>query len=177
MCSLRVLICSVAACCFGERISDAVADGDDGLLSCGWQLLSLSAVRRAGRRADVLALMAEAGGALADLETAGLAEIVLPGIDVLRRRLGLCRLREGLRADEGRGLLQRKTDLRIGGEVGAAAAPAKAAVGDDVAAGAIGEIGRSCRRPFGDLGRNVVARPRRLAAGDAQAFRKRSATG
>ena len=69
---------------------------------------------------------------------------------------------------EGRGLLQRKADLRIGGEVGAAALLARAGVGDDVAGRAIGEIGRACRRPFGDAGRNVHARPRRLAAGDAQ---------
>ncbi len=39
------------------------------------------AVRRAGRGADVLALMPEAGGALPDLEAAGFAEIVPPRID------------------------------------------------------------------------------------------------
>ena len=50
------------------------------------------------------------------------------------------------------------------------AAPAHAAAGDDVAAGVIGEVGRSRHRPFDDLGRNVVARPRRLSARDAQGF-------
>src|SRR6185503_15506815 len=113
------------------------------------------AVRRARRGADVLALMSEAGGALPDLEAAGFAKIVPPRIDAAAR-LGILPA-EGLRADGGRGLLERKTDLRIGCEIGASAAPAHAAPGDDVAARIIGEVGRNRRRPFGDLGRNVVA--------------------
>src|SRR5829696_7661692 len=128
------------------------------------------AVRRAGRGADILALMPEAGGALPDLEAAGFAEIVPPRIDAAARfRIFPS---EGLRADGGRGSLERKTDLRIGGVVGASAAPAHAAAGDDVAARIIGEVGRSRRRTSGDLGRNVVARPRRLSAGDAQGLQK-----
>ena len=62
--------------------------------------------------------------------------------------------------------------MRIGGEIGASAAPAHAAAGDDVAARVIGEVGRSRRRPFSDLGRNVVARLRRLPARDAQGFQE-----
>ena len=49
-----------------------------------------------------------------------------------------------------------------------AASLAGAGAGDDVAGRPIGEVGRGCRRPFGDLGRDILARPRRLAAGDAQ---------
>src|SRR5687768_172547 len=94
------------------------------------------AVRQAGRGTDVLALVPEAGGALPDLEAAGLAKIVSPRIDAAAL-LGLFPA-EGLRADGGRGFLERKTDLRIGGEVGASAAPAHAATGDDVAAQVIG---------------------------------------
>src|SRR5262249_4470949 len=98
-----------------------------------------AAVRRAGGGADVLALMPEAGRALPDGEAAGLAEIVPPRID-----LGLAGLVPVvlLRTDAGRGFLERKTNLRIGDRVGAAAAPARAAVGDDVAARAVAEVGR-----------------------------------
>ena len=121
---------------------DAVADGDDRLLLGIAALGALAACVGHGAGADVLALMAETAGALADLETARFAEIVLPGI-AAAGCVGPVALAEGLRADEGRGLLQRKADLRIGGEVGAAASLARAAVGDDVAARAIGEIGRA----------------------------------
>ena len=105
----------------------------------GWQWLPLSPFVQAGRGADVLALMAEAGGALPDLEAAGLAEIVPPRI--CAAALAGFALAERLRTDDGRGFLQRKADLRIGGEVGVAAALARAATGDDVAARAIGEVG------------------------------------
>ena len=128
------------------------------------------AVWRAGCGADILALVPEAGGALPDLEAAGFAKIVPPRIDAAAR-FGIFPA-EGLRADGGRGSLERKTDLRIGGEIGASAAPAHAAAGDDVAARVIGEVGRSRRRPFNDLGRNVVARLRRLSTRDAQGFQK-----
>src|SRR4029453_2116653 len=101
-------------------------------------------------------------GALPDLEAAGFAKIVPPRIDAAAR-LGILPA-EGLRANGGRGFLERKTDLRIGGEIGASAAPAHAAPGDDVAARIIGKVGRNRRRAFGDLGWNVVARLRRLSA-------------
>src|SRR6058998_1451299 len=110
---------------------DTVADGDDGLLPRMAAAFAV-AVRRAGRGADVLALMPEAGGALPDLEAAGFAKIVPPRIDAAAS-FGIFPA-EGLRADGGRGFLERKTDLRIGGEVGASTAPAHAAAGDDVAA-------------------------------------------
>ena len=80
MCSLLVLICSVAACCFGERISDAVADGDDRLLLGIAALGAFAVCSGHGAGPDILALMAETAGALSDLETARLAKIVLPGI-------------------------------------------------------------------------------------------------
>ena len=170
MCSLRVLICSVAACCLRRTDHDAVADRDDRLLLWIAGISALAALHRARAGADVLALMAETGGALADLETARLAEIVLPGISAVA--LVGPALAQGLRADEGRSLFQRKADLRIGGEVGVAAPFARAAVGDDVAARVIGEVGRGCGRPLGDVGRDIPARPRRLAAGDAQRFQE-----
>src|SRR2546423_6535943 len=128
------------------------------------------AVRRAGRGTDVLALMPEAGGALPDLEAAGLAKIVAPWIDATAF-LSLFPA-ERLRADGGRGFLERKADLRIGGEVGSSAVPAHAAAGDDVAARVVGEVGRHRLRPFGDLRRNVVTRLRWLSAADAQGFQK-----
>ena len=114
--------------------------------------------------------MPEAGGALPDLEAAGFAKIVPPRIDAAAS-LGFLAA-EGLRADGGRRFLERKTDLRIGGEIGASAAPTHAAAGDDVAARVIAEVGRNRRRPFNDLGRNVVARPCRLSARDAQRFQE-----
>ena len=147
---------------------DTVADGHDGLLPRMASAFAV-AVRRAGRRTDVLALMPEAGGALAHLEAAGFAKIVPPRIDTAAFALALAKL---LRADQGRGVIERKTDLRIGGEVGASAAPTHAATGNDVAARVIGEVARNRRRPFSDLGRNVVARLRRLSARDAQGFQK-----
>ena len=148
MCSLLVLICSVAASCFGERIR---TPSRTATTACFLRMAVTSAlaVQQAGRGANVLALMAEAGGALPDLETAGFAKIVAPRI-YAAALAGFCA--ERLRTDDGRGFLQRKADLRIGGEVGVAAAPACAAAGDDVAARVIGELGRSCSGPFGDFG-------------------------
>src|SRR5439155_889798 len=102
------------------------------------------AVRRAGRGTDVLALMPEAGGALPDLEAAGFAKIVPPRIDAAAS-LGFLAA-EGLRADGGRRFLERKTDLRIGGEIGASAAPTHAAAGDDVAARVIAHVGELRRQ-------------------------------
>jgi len=69
---------------------------------------------------------------------------------------------------EGRSLLQWKTDLRIGGEVGVAALPAITRIGDDVAARPIGEIGRRLRRPLNNFRRDIGSRPRGQAAGDVQ---------
>src|SRR5665213_318864 len=125
-------------------------------------------------RTDVLALMAETARALSDAETAGLAKIVLPRIAgrsagqfVQRFVLGSA-IAEGLRVGKGRGLFQRKANLRIIGIVDAATLLARAAVGDDVAARAVAEIRRRGQRSLDDLGRNIRARPRGLAAGDAQ---------
>src|SRR6202048_2108399 len=161
MCSVRLLICSVAACCFGERISTP-SHRDDRLL-LGVAGLSAVARRGTGSRADILSLVAKTAGALSDAETAGFAKIVLPGIEA--GRLVGFGLPERLRTGEGRGFFQRKADLRIGGEVDAAGLFAKTAVGDDVAARAIAEIGRPGRRPLGDLGGNIRSRPRGQAAG------------
>ncbi len=149
---------------------DAVADGDDALL-LGIAVFGPSPLRRTGAGADILALVAKAAGALSDFETAGFAEIVPPRI-AARRTRRIWRAWRRLRVDEGRRLFQRKADLRIGGEVGMAALFVRAAVGDDVAARTIAEIGRRRSRPFGKIGGNVGARPRRQAAGDAQRFQE-----
>ena len=152
MCSLRVLICNVAACCFSERISTPSRTATTRLL-VGIAMIGAFVVRRTWRRADILSLMAETAGALSDAETAGFAKIILPGIagvsaDRLLGRSGLsldlaaCK---GLRMGEGRRLLQWKSDLRIGGEIGVAARVARAAARDDVPARTIGEIGESVR--------------------------------
>ena len=71
---------------------------------------------------------------------------------------------------ESRGFLQRKSDLRISGEVGMAAWVARAAARDDIAARTIGEIGRTFCRPLGNSRRNIRAGPRGQAAGDVQGF-------
>src|SRR5258708_2235382 len=88
----------------------------------------LFVVARAGARTNVLALVTETGGALSHFKAAGFAEIIPPGIASVRL-LGFVALAEGLRADEGGGLLDRKPDLRIGGQVNAptllTAAPAR----------------------------------------------------
>jgi hypothetical protein len=96
--------------------------------------------------------MAESSGALSDAKTAGFAEIVLPRIAAIAANLLVDRLAvsERLRVNESRGLFQRKSNLRIGVDVGMAALFAKAAVGDDVAAGPIGEIGRTLGGPLGN---------------------------
>src|ERR1700738_3252204 len=150
--------------CWGAD-QQAVAPRDERLL-LGVAGLSAVARRGTGSRADILSLVAKTAGALSDAETAGFAEIILPGIEA-GQLVGLA-LPERLRTGEGRGLFQRKADLRIGSEVDAAGLFAKTAVGDDVAARAIAEIGRPRRRPLGDLGGNIRSRPRGQAAGDAQ---------
>ena len=171
MCSLAVLICNVAACCFGERIRTpsrtATTPCCFGSQVCGVP----SVCGRAGARTNVLALVSEAAGALADVEAAGLAEIVPPQIAAGRLlRFGAPCV--GLRADKGRRFLDRKADLRIGGPVDMAALLARTAAGEDVAARTVGEFGRNRRRPFGEIGRNVPSRPRGQAAGNAQRFQE-----
>src|ERR1700678_239958 len=109
----------------------------------------LFVVAGAGARTNVLPLVAETGGALPHFKAAGLAEIIPPGI-ASARLLGFVALAEGLRADESRGLLDRKPDLRIGGQVNAAALLAVAAAGNDVADRAVAEFSRPFRRPFDD---------------------------
>src|SRR5579859_1854500 len=138
MCSLRVLICSVAACCLGERITTPSRTA-----KIGCRFGSQPPWTRTGQApANVFALMAIPIGALPDAETARLAEIVAPGIAAVRRirlvRAGMTLLR----MDIGR-RLQRKADLRIGVEVGAAALMVIAGAGDDVAGRAIGEVVRA----------------------------------
>ena len=134
---------------FRRADHDAVAGGDDRLL-LGVAVLAAVVVRRARRGAYVLPLVAKTAGALPDLKAARFAEIVLPGI-FLGSLVGFA-FAEGLRMRERRGLFQGKADLRIGRQVGVAALFAGAAVGDDVAAWAIGEVGRACRRPLGNAG-------------------------
>src|SRR5689334_6948275 len=63
----------------GRADDDGVAHGDDRLPLVVTNLRALFGL--AGTWPDVLALMAETAGALADIETAGFTEIVAPGID------------------------------------------------------------------------------------------------
>src|SRR5262249_13566298 len=106
----------------------------------------------------VLALVAEPAGALADAETARLAEIVAPRIfarwpvRLVAARAAALRMYEGRR-------FQGKADLRIGGQVGGAGLLGRAAARDDAAGRTEGEIGRTLHRPFTDLRRPVDARP------------------
>src|SRR6266436_4630303 len=117
---------------------------DDGAVADGGNRLLLGIAgagglprRQASAGTDVLALVPEAAGALPDAEAARLAEIIPPGIKAGWMIRSVARTApEGLRMNEGR-RLQREADLRIGDQVGAAAPPARAAVGDDVAGGAI----------------------------------------
>src|ERR1700761_2372745 len=102
---------------------DAIANREHRLL-LGIAMV-LGAGRGAGAGAYVLALMAEAAGALTDLKAAGLAKIVAPGI---AGRLELAALAERLRAHEGRGFLDRESDLRIGGEIDTPAEAVTAAI-------------------------------------------------
>src|SRR6516164_8115413 len=112
---------------------------------------------------NVLALVAVAAGALSHAKTARFAKIILPWVTDRPARqlvgpLGRPSDSERLRVGEGGRLLQRKADLRIGGEVDAAALFVPSAVGDDVSRGAIGEICGRGERPIDDLGRDL--RPR-----------------
>src|SRR5882724_1070485 len=59
----------------------AVADGDDRLLLGIAAAGAFAVLRRTAAWPDILSLMTETGGALADFKTARLAKIVLPGIE------------------------------------------------------------------------------------------------
>src|SRR5712671_6808425 len=105
------------------------------------------AVRRTCRGPNILALMAKSAGALSDAETARFAKIILPRVIV--RAAGLLveqsaqpGLSQGLRVGKRGGLFQRKPNLRIGGEIDAAALLARARVGDDLTRRVVAEIGR-----------------------------------
>src|SRR5260370_40440152 len=93
---------------------------------------SAFALGRTRRRADILALMAKAAGALSDIKTAGFAEIVSPGIAggaadyLVQRFVTRSAIPEFLRVNQGRKFLQRKPDLRISRAVCAAALLSKA---------------------------------------------------
>ena len=159
--------------------------------------IGIAVALRAARRADVLALMAIALRALSDIEIAGFAKIVLPRIGVvlaggfIEHQLLVARLaaiagalagrarhpaameavapvQERLRIGIGRRALQRKADLRIDREIGMAGLAAIAGAGQDRAARPIGEVGRRRSRPLGRLRSEITARPRWLAADDAQ---------
>src|SRR6202035_6110416 len=82
---------------------DAVADRDDRLL-LGIAGDGSFVVGETSARAEVLALMAEAAGALADAKAPRLAEIVPPGKRAARLVgfVGRAALAEGLRMHEGR---------------------------------------------------------------------------
>src|SRR5882757_1751550 len=121
--------------------------------------------------------MAKTAGTLSHTETAGFAKIIPPRIAGVsasrlvghRRPVVRSAVPERLRAGERRGFFQRKSDLRISGEIGVAALFARAAVGDDIAAWQIGEIGRPLLRPLDNNdGRNIHSRSRGLPAGDTQ---------
>src|ERR1035437_7035980 len=64
---------------FQRADHDAVADGDHRLL-LGVTAIGTVVLRRTRRRANILALMAEAAGALSHAETSSFAEIILPWI-------------------------------------------------------------------------------------------------
>src|ERR1700722_17465798 len=160
---------------FQRADQHAVAHGDDGLL-VGIAAIGAFAMRRTWRRTDILSLMPKTAGALSDTKTAGFAKIILPWIAGVsaNRLIGGQRLvarpaaRKGLGVGESRSLLQWKSDLRVSGEVGVAAGNMRAVAGDDIAARAIGEIGRAFCRPLGKSCWNIRARARGLAAGDVQ---------
>ena len=73
-----------------------------------------------------------------------------------------------MKSRKGGHRLQRKPDLRIGGEIGMARWLPRALAGEDVAARSVSEIGRPRCRPLGDLGRPIDPRPRGQAAGNGQ---------
>src|SRR3954451_1309259 len=149
----------------GSAYDPRIAHGDDGAL-LGITGLAAFTRRWALSRADVLALMAITAAALPDLETAGFAEIVAPGIG--GRALHLVALGIGLRVYERGRLLERKADLCVGHHVGMAALLAVAGVRDDVAARPVGEIRGTRRGTIENVGSDVRERPHALAARHAQ---------
>src|SRR5260370_24901164 len=110
--------------------------------------------------------MAEPAGTLPHTETAGFAKITPPRIASVsasrlvghQRPVVRSAVSERLRAGECRGFFQRKSNLRISGEIGVAALFARAAVGGYIAARQIGEISRPRLRPLGNDGPNIQSR-------------------
>src|SRR5262249_58918814 len=124
---------------------------------------------RAEGGADVWALVAEPSRTLADIEAAGLAEIIPPWIGVIlrgrfiqnqhlavhaaaiganatqrsrpgtSRRLAVSPIHERLGIGEGRCVGERETDLGIDRVVGHAASAPKAGAGKDVAGAVVGK--------------------------------------
>src|SRR6478609_3968186 len=134
---------------------------------------SLHSGRRLARsRANVLALMTDAGGTLADREAAALAEIVAPGHGRRRDVVGFggdgpVAALVDLRTGGGRSVGQRKADLRIDRIVGATALAAKTGAGQKLARPVVAERLRHPRRAL-DRQRLCGAEVSRRAAGDAE---------
>src|SRR6202035_4980370 len=144
----------------GRAHDDAVADGDDVLLI---RIAAAGALDmlEAKARPDILALVAEPGGALADVIAAVLAKIIAPRISVIFRFIGEQRLvidpaavgrslvaatepdapgeiavapiHERLRVGVSGRLRHGKADFGIDGGIGAAASAARAGAGQNVA--------------------------------------------
>src|SRR5262249_15534540 len=99
------------------------------------------------------------------------AEIVAPGIGTANKP-GLVALRELLRTDCDGHAYYWKANLRVCRVVGATGRAARSGPGDDVAARAIGEIAGRRDGPLRSEGGDVLALPRRQAAGDTQRLQK-----
>ncbi len=105
---------------------DGVANGDHCLL-LGVAAIGAFNIGRTRRGTDVLALMTKTARALSDIKTARFAESIPPGIagispcQFVRRLFGRSATPEFLRMDECHRFLQWKSNLGIGGKVGAAA--------------------------------------------------------
>src|SRR5581483_11052970 len=117
----------------------------------------------ARRGPDVLALMADAGRALADRKAAPLAEIVAPGVGDVRavvdaRHARAFAVLEHLGVGVGGKIGKRKANLRIDGVVDAAALAAEAGAGENLARSVVAE-------GLGDAGGPLD--PRRLRGGAA----------
>ncbi len=120
---------------------------------------------------DVLALVADAGGALADRKAAALAEVIAPrphlraGVVCVGGRTLTPLIHFG--AGEGGRIRKRKADLRIDRVVDAAALVVEAGAGQQLAGPVIAEAVRHALRPL-DRQRPCRAKAARHAAGHAK---------
>ena len=151
-----------------------------------------------GRGTDILALVAETSRALADIEVAGLAKVIPPGIGIVvgggfiqnqllavdataigphavhasstiaSGRFAVAPVHERLGIGKSRRVLERETDFGINGVIRNSASAPKARAGKYVAWAVVGEHVRLLDRTIDCIGRHCIRLRLRRSANDTQ---------